>query len=150
MNATMLTRRRTGALLLALICGTAAVVAAPVKANGAPAAAGRTALISCERVATFRPSSYVLACGDGNASLERLRWSAWTKARAAARGVYHVNDCVPYCAAGHFHDYPVNVVFDHPVSSSLGIAFDRVVVTFGPGARPGARTMVRGGLAPTT
>ena len=145
MNATMLARPRTGALLLALACGAAAVVPAPADANGTRSAAGRTALISCEHVATFRPSSYVLACGDGNASLERLRWSAWTKARAAARGVYHVNDCVPYCAAGHFHDYPATVVFDRPVSSSFGTAFNRVVVKFGPGGR----TIVRDGLVPT-
>lgn len=144
MDATIPARRRTAALLLSLACGAAAVVAAPARANGA----GRTALITCAHVAAFKPSSYVLACGDGNASLERLRWSTWSKARARARGVYHVNDCVPYCAAGHFHDYPADAVFDRPVSTSVGTAFDRVVVTFGRNAPSGERTIVRDHLVP--
>jgi hypothetical protein len=55
------------------------------------------------------PEEIVLACGDGNFSLESLRWKGWGAATATAAGVVHENDCKPYCAAGHFHDYPVTV-----------------------------------------
>jgi hypothetical protein len=53
------------------------------------------------------PQEIVLACGDGNFSLEGLKWHGWGRPSASATGVVHVNDCKPYCAAGHFHDYAV-------------------------------------------
>ena len=55
------------------------------------------------------PEEIVLACGDGNFSLEGLRWHTWGAAIATAAGTVHENDCKPNCAAGHFHDYPVTV-----------------------------------------
>lgn len=36
--------------------------------------------------------------------------TSWGPQLASATGTEHVNDCIPYCAAGHFHSYPVNVV----------------------------------------
>jgi hypothetical protein len=40
-----------------------------------------------------------------------LSWTSWTAGLASATGVQEVNDCLPYCAAGHFHGYPVDVIF---------------------------------------
>jgi hypothetical protein len=51
----------------------------------------------------------IIACGDGNYQLRRLRWRGWNRATAKARGYAWVNDCVPYCAAGTFHRYRVRV-----------------------------------------
>ncbi|HMI27195.1 MAG TPA: hypothetical protein VK594_22155, partial [Streptosporangiaceae bacterium] len=60
--------------------------------------------------AHVRPGRYTLACADGNDYLSGLAWTSWGPRLASATGTEHVNDCVPYCAAGHFHSYPVNVV----------------------------------------
>ena len=57
-----------------------------------------------------RPATIVVACADANLALTHLRWVSFGAATAHASGSYHVNDCTPYCAAGHFHSYPVRVV----------------------------------------
>lgn len=57
-----------------------------------------------------RPATIVIYCGDANASLTHLHWNSFGGASATASGSYHVNDCKPNCAAGHFHDYAVRVV----------------------------------------
>jgi hypothetical protein len=57
-----------------------------------------------------RPSQYVLACGDGNAGLSGLHWTAWTAQLASGYGAYYLNDCRPFCVSGHFHAYPALVM----------------------------------------
>jgi hypothetical protein len=57
----------------------------------------------------YKPRTIVIACGDGNFYLTGLGWRRWNTAVARARGVAHANDCIPYCAAGHFHTYAVRV-----------------------------------------
>jgi hypothetical protein len=57
-----------------------------------------------------KPKHIIIACGDGNFQLGKLRpWRRWDHKRARAHGVAIVNDCIPYCAAGHFHRYPARV-----------------------------------------
>jgi hypothetical protein len=51
----------------------------------------------------YKPRSIIVACGDGNLQLLRLRWSHWTRTVATGVGVYHWNDCRPACYSGHFH-----------------------------------------------
>ena len=57
-----------------------------------------------------RPGSYIFTCADGGAGLENLHWTNWNAKLASARGTYYYNDCIPYCAAGHFHKFPVVAV----------------------------------------
>jgi hypothetical protein len=57
-----------------------------------------------------RPGSYVLTCADGNAGLRDLHWTTWSATLASGYGTFYANDCTPYCAAGHVHDYPALVV----------------------------------------
>jgi hypothetical protein len=45
----------------------------------------------------------MVACADGGLWLGKIRWTTWTRTVAAGRGVYHWNDCKPFCARGHFH-----------------------------------------------
>ena len=40
----------------------------------------------------------------------KLAWTSWTPGLASAKGALVLNDCTPYCAAGHFHRYPAIVV----------------------------------------
>ena len=70
----------------------------------------RTVVINCLGRTEVRPGSFTLACADGNDYLTGLSWTSWTPRLASGYGTQVVNDCLPYCAAGHFHSYPVLVV----------------------------------------
>ncbi|MEU5597593.1 hypothetical protein [Streptomyces sp. NPDC020298] len=109
-----------GALLAAAV--PPAVATAPATASAAaPAAATsstavrqtRPVLLDCFGNPDVRPAAFILACGDGNSRLARMRWSQWGMS-ATATGVNLVNDCKPFCAAGRFHAYAVTVRLDRP------------------------------------
>jgi hypothetical protein len=92
----------------------------------------------CQGQPQVRPAKLTLSCADGNDYLTGLSWSSWTAGLASASGVQQVNDCLPYCAAGHFHGYPVDVIFwggtslpGHPGSQR----YTSVTLLY-PGARP--------------
>jgi len=61
--------------------------------------------------AMVRPKTFILTCADANSLLDKLSWTSWTPGLASATGTLEINDCTPYCAAGHFHAYPAVVVF---------------------------------------
>jgi hypothetical protein len=50
------------------------------------------------------------ASGQAGQLLLRLHWTNWNSKLASAWGTYYYNDCIPYCAAGHIHKFPVLVV----------------------------------------
>ena len=84
----------------------------------------------------LRPHSIVVACGDGNFALIRLRWKVWNGVNAVAQGTASQNDCTPYCAAGHFHAYPAAATLSRPRRCKNGV---RVFTQLGwrfTGARP--------------
>jgi hypothetical protein len=47
---------------------------------------------ACGR-SSYRPRSIFIACGDGNYSLNGLRWRNWNHGSTRGRGTAHVNDC---------------------------------------------------------
>ncbi|MET9962246.1 hypothetical protein ABZ128_24850 [Streptomyces sp. NPDC006326] len=112
------TRPRTAALL----CAAAALAAGAVPASAqhrasaaaAPDPSDPVVVVDCSSQAQVRPREYLLACGDGNNRLVRLRWESWGPGSATATGTDMVNDCRPYCAAGRFHAYPVKVTLSRP------------------------------------
>jgi len=59
--------------------------------------------------AKFEPSKIIVACGDGNLFLTKLKWSAWGSTSAKGSGTAHQNTCTPSCAQGRFKSYPVDV-----------------------------------------
>src|SRR6185437_7732435 len=69
---------------------------------------------------TVRPKEVIVACGDANFYFTNLRWSAWNATRAVAAGIAHLNDCKPYCAAGHFHTYAIALTLTRPQSCKNG------------------------------
>jgi hypothetical protein len=81
------------------------------------------------------PSELVLACGDANYSLEKLKWRAWGTVAAKATGLAQANDCTPNCAAGHFHSYRVQVIADHLVACGRAKVYEHLITVY-PGARP--------------
>jgi len=62
----------------------------------------------------------VLACADGNLSLEDLIWTDWGADTATATGNARANDCDPYCASGTFRTYPVSVTASDPKTCLSG------------------------------
>ncbi|MGW1891369.1 hypothetical protein ACWCP6_14110 [Streptomyces sp. NPDC002004] len=103
-------------LTTALMVCAAASLATVAPASAAPAQPSSTqpVLVDCFMKPQVRPGDYILACGDGNNLLKDLKWSAWGPETATATGTDWVNDCQPYCAAGRFHPYPVDVTLFRP------------------------------------
>ncbi|KND28943.1 hypothetical protein [Streptomyces acidiscabies] len=108
------------------LCAMASLAAA---GTATPHHHSRTVLLDCAGHPQTRPADYILACGDGNSRLTSLHWSRWTSAEAEAEGLNAVNDCVPYCAAGKFHSYPVRVRLDAPSTGKVR-HYTRVTLTF--------------------
>jgi hypothetical protein len=106
--------RRFASLVAAL-----AAVAVAVPAYGAPII---PKLAGCVPGSTpsVRPRQIIVACGDANFYFTNLAWSAWNAKQAVAGGVAHLNDCKPYCAAGHFHTYKVAITLTQPKTCANG------------------------------
>jgi hypothetical protein len=45
-----------------------------------------------------------------------MTWSDWDTRHAIGHGTYPVNDCIPYCAAGHLTDYPAQIDLSKPIN----------------------------------
>lgn len=96
----------------------------------------RTVVLNCLGHPQVRPGRFTLACADANDYLTGLAWKSWGPALASATGVQALNDCVPYCAAGHFHRYPVDVVLWHPAAAGPGSQRYTSITLLYPGAHP--------------
>jgi hypothetical protein len=93
-------------------------------------------VLDCQGHARVRPARYTLACADGNDYLNGLAWTSWGPQLASATGTEHVNDCIPYCAAGHFHSYPVNVVLWGSKAAGPGRQRYTEITELYPGVHP--------------
>ena len=101
------------------LTATSAALATVIAAAPASAASGvqaaqaeptyATVLVTCFGRGLVMPPDFLLACGDGNDRLGGLYWSHWGGDSAVATGYEEANDCDPYCAAGHFHTFPVKI-----------------------------------------
>src|SRR5258708_30566205 len=116
---TRLPRTRLKAAALAL-CGIAATGVAVSAASAPAVAAGRSqsaaviasasvpVIVNCAMHGQVRPRQYILPCGDMKSALGGLTWAAWGSSSAfAAAGINTFDDCIPSCAAGHYHSFPV-------------------------------------------
>ncbi len=104
----------------AVLLGAAlAAVAFAVPASAAPIV---PKLAGCVPGSTpsVRPRQIIVACGDANFYFSNLAWSAWNAKHAVAGGIAHLNDCKPYCAAGHFHTYKVVITLTLPKTCTNG------------------------------
>ncbi|WP_046734481.1 hypothetical protein [Streptomyces humi] len=131
-----------GAALLLTASMTTASATPPTPA--APRAAQHPVLVDCLWHQRYRPTDFILACGDGNSRLAGMRWTQWNDNSAVAQGSNWVNDCKPYCAAGTFHRYPVTVRLDRPTTWKKHPdvqQFTRLSMTYS-GARPEGFTQV--------
>jgi len=134
------------ALAIALTGGAAVAAAAPapaaakgaaeitraVREPDAGAAHTRVVVFNCAGEPQIRPRSFVLTCADDNSSLTGPSGSGWTAGAALGKGTWHINDCTPDCAHGHFLTYPVDVTFwrSRPVTSLPGErSFTRITMS---------------------
>jgi hypothetical protein len=67
-------------------------------------------VIDCRGGSVAMPHTFQLACADGNNYLSNLSWTSWRQGYASATGTQTINDCMPTCARGTFHSYPVAIV----------------------------------------
>jgi hypothetical protein len=67
---------------------------------------GAIVLVNCQRRGLVLPSSFILACADGNDFLTGMRWVSW-RTVAYGSGVEVAKSCVPNCSASHFRRFPV-------------------------------------------
>jgi len=70
-----------------------------------------------------RPTSILLACGDGDTFLHNLTWSSWTPTGASGTGTLTADTCTPDCAGGTFVSLPTTVHLSYPVETSAGREF---------------------------
>jgi hypothetical protein len=97
--------RRVAVAVVAALVATSTAGALPP-----PPPANPKVLADCLGKPQIRPTEIVLACGDGNESIDGLTWVGWGSRFAAGRGTISINDCSPSCVAGHDHSYPVVVL----------------------------------------
>jgi hypothetical protein len=131
--------------LVSAAAGALCVLALGLGLNGAASAttssaAGvfseHTVVLNCLGHAQLRPGRFTLACADANDYLTGLHWKSWGPRVASANGAQELNDCVPYCAAGHFHRYPVDVVLGRPAAAGPGSQRYTSITLLYPGAHP--------------
>lgn len=113
MKCSFLRRGKTAAAIA--IGASAIALAASLPATAAtrhdarPAAAswsGAVVLVNCQHRGLVLPSSFILACADGNDFLTGMHWVSWRRV-AYGSGWEVAKSCVPNCSASHFHRYPV-------------------------------------------
>ncbi|HEY2326141.1 MAG TPA: hypothetical protein VGH52_01515, partial [Gaiellaceae bacterium] len=65
----------------------------------------------------------------------KLKWRGWGTVAAKATGTATANDCNPYCAAGHFHSYRVQVIADKLTTCGRAKIYAEIIIVY-PGKRP--------------
>jgi hypothetical protein len=132
---------RFKALISALVLTLLLVAAAP--AAGAPDSLPQLATQMPEDELQVRPP-IVSYTGDGTGflggrtsspprHLDRggIDWVSWTQRSAFGRGWVWINDCRPYCAAGHFHKARATVRASRPRDG----LFTRLTIAYRWGGR---------------
>jgi hypothetical protein len=112
----MITRRGVRNVVVGVVSMFALTTPVAIDAVSLPASASamRVVVQTCTGKAAVRPATFTISCGDGNSYLTKLKWSAWGTSTARAAGVYTVNDCDPYCAAGKFVSSQAIVTLSKP------------------------------------
>lgn len=93
----------------------------------ASASARTEAYADCTHAA-YEPRSWVLACADAGAVLEKVHYRSWTSKVARGRAIEALNICRPNCAEGHYRRYRVTFTVSRPVQIHGRTVFTRVTV----------------------
>jgi hypothetical protein len=107
----------------------------PAQSQPAQPATASTVVVSCLGKPQVKPGTIVLACADYNSLVNKITWTAWTSDFASGSGTLVQNDCVPDCAQGHFHSYPVLLMLWANQPYGTGQRYTELTEIL-PGARP--------------
>lgn len=119
---------RRGALILFVTAaiGTSSAFAAP---GGEPIAtsAGQKTWAKFSGARLYRPSTLGFGAHE---LITSITWSKWRKKLAIGHGTYHVNDCIPYCAAGTITPTPATIYLTGRTRCGKRFVFRRLKVYF--------------------
>jgi hypothetical protein len=120
------------AVLIAL-AGATALAKVQVPAYDGPIVPGKNPQVRPGTI-TYTGDGSGLVAGRGTRSRDpkfgRLHWTAWNATEGRAFGADWVNNCVPFCAAGTFTPYPVNIRVFRPRVVAGHRIFTRMQVTY--------------------
>jgi hypothetical protein len=120
-------------VLLVAMAGAAGLAKVQVPAYSGPIVAGKNPQVRPGTIIYTGDGSGLLA-GRGTRSRHpkfgRLHWTSWNATEARAFGADWVNNCVPFCAAGTFTPYPVNIRAYRPRLLEGHRIFTRLRVTY--------------------
>ncbi|HEY2603517.1 MAG TPA: hypothetical protein VGI67_18315 [Thermoleophilaceae bacterium] len=136
---------RSRAVLVALL--SAAALAASAPSTGA--AVARTKVPRDCIHEAFKPSRLLIACGDGSLYMTGMHWSSWGRKTAVGTGTAHLNDCIPFCAMGHFRKYAAKIKLSsaHFCRKEHATQFRRLRLTWVNGTPPNAPAKISNPLA---
>ncbi len=152
-SAAAVTRRL--ALLLSVLLSLAVltgsmVAATPASAAPLSAAQSQQTYFAANCITpSYQPVTIVVSCADAGFQVSGLAWAQWTTRLANGSGVARVNNCVPNCAFGTFHAYPVLVTLSQPrfCRNTGYVQFQRMTLFFSaqrPPTLPGRTTFTPG------
>jgi hypothetical protein len=128
-----------GALLLIGALGTAQAVAAGLPRSPIELGIGASGLKIKPSVISFTGDG-TGALGGANPNVKRgIVWSSWTATTALGTGAEQLDYCVPTCAAGKIHDYPVKIEQWRPQMLGAATVFTRMTIWYS-GVRPKGAT----------
>ena len=88
-------------------------------------------VMTCVGGTDIKPAYYLIACGDGNAWWQKVKWASWGATTAVGNGQIVVNDCIPFCFDGHFHAYPLTVLLSHlRQTTKFGVLYERFTLSY--------------------
>jgi hypothetical protein len=67
----------------------------------------------------------------------RLRWRAWNRRKALGAGSDWINDCVPFCAKGVHHPFPIQLTLYRPRREYGYLIFTRLRAVYTRAIPPG-------------
>ncbi len=103
---------------------------APALAPAASAAATPVAYTQWSyKGAQVRPAYIPVYMGNA-LSAHTWKWSSWKRTYAYSLGTLHVNQCRPYCAAGHYKYYTVGVTLSAVKTHGATKYFSKMVLSF--------------------
>ncbi|MCW2668953.1 MAG: hypothetical protein JWO27_850 [Frankiales bacterium] len=88
--------------------------------------------------AMAKPTSLLVACGDGSLRLSQMRYDSWSRVAAYGHGVVIANDFKPDRARGHDRSYRVDFRLSHVREFADGPHFTTLRVTYLSGSPHGS------------
>jgi hypothetical protein len=95
---------------------------------------GRVYVASACQGHKYRPTSIILACGDGGLFATNIRYRSYGGKTAVATVELHTHDCVPNCAQSQFHAFPGTITLADVVRCEGTLYYSRARYRFTNGA----------------